>query len=332
MLKQTKKWMSSLGMGLILLLGCSSTSLSITLNYQEHSNSEKSDFMNKLALTLINYDHYTNVASNLDFNPLTFTLEQRKDLASKMNSAFVIASTEPVVNNIALPSLDQGISFLAAKESFLEENPQLNLQEGDYTDEAVEIAIVGDEKQYDVALMPQADSVDQIYDDIYQFNVAVKEELTLSSSIGRLLGKKESQSQRNIPNNPMATYEVAQKQIISDLNQYARERRSQMHAARMRNGGADPVLSQISTPAPPTPNAGVNRGNWFQFYAMSSTGSDPSAILGNGVLIMYKNNCGYNKRQGLVFNRELKIFIILPQEYLLQLLITDIRFHNQPFE
>lgn len=279
-LEQTRNLISSLGIGIVLLLRLSSTSSAMILNYQEPLDSnQKSDFLNKLALTLINYDHYTNVASNLNFDPLTFTLEQRKDLAFKMNSAFVVVDQE--AGKIGLPSLDQGIRALVANQSIIEGNPELNAQKDGYKGDEVEISIRGNEKEYDVALLPRANSIDQIYDDVYQFEIGIHEEqLNLSTGIGKLLGSKNNQSQNNSPDYRIGTYEVAQKQIIDDLNKYTMERSTQISA---RRNSSDPTVAQIATPLSTVASGRVSRGgSWFQFYAMGSRGSDPSALLGNG--------------------------------------------------
>lgn len=269
----TNRLISSVGLGIILLAGISADSEGMIIISNRGDDDVKSNVMAELSLTAINYDYYTDVASNLDLNLLGFSPQQRRELAQNLN---------PTLNpNQSIASAP--LQIVDAAKLLLSNGNINNQLEARYTSYmASNIEVVSSSNSTNepkIAFLPKTEAND-IYDNVYEFEIAMNQkEYTLSSGIGEMLSTNSNSL--NSQEEQKATYHGLQKQLVDSLSESSKER-----AKIMAQGGAVPAPTTAPTIAQIAGgntgwNRSVSRGsNWFQFFGMGQMQSNASGLLG----------------------------------------------------
>lgn len=280
-----KKLGSLAFMVITLILGFSvNSSSAATLNYEPNQEQQniRSPLFNRLALTLINYDHYTNVASNLSLNTLDFTEYQREDLATQMDNYFILAQSDSV-NPL---SYNEGVLLLLAGNSNIPNISQLEMKSETYMASQVEIIDPqNNANSSDIALLARAENVNDIYDSVYEFNAELKhKEFDMNSSLGEMRGQTASNSlsQNNLLHSNQSTYYGLQQQLMTNIAEYTREKRRRRFQL-FGNRQQDPTIAQINNPLPAVPTQTAGGGSsWFVFFSIGQRDSSTGNLLASG--------------------------------------------------
>ncbi len=265
---------SSLGIGMIFLSGVGSLSEAMEIVSTQAEENNQSNYMAELALTIIDYDHYTHIATNLDLSLLNFSEQERKQLALDLNPS---SNSSQSIAKIPVPSVD-GARILLSDSN---ENGQSNTLYTSYMASNLEVVTpeVTNEKEHKIAVLPKTD-INNVYDSVYEFDIAIKkEEYTLSSGIGKMLSDDDNSGKS--AQDVQTTYNGLQTQMVDYLNDYSRTRRAQAVAQATNGNTLAQVAGGPGSVAPPP----VSRGNsWFVFFSIGQQVANPSGLIATGVV------------------------------------------------
>ncbi len=138
----------------------------------------------------------------------------------------------------------------------------------------------------DIALLPKAENVNDIYESVYEFDVELQQkEYDMNSGIGQLMGSgnSSSQNQANPLGSEKAAYYGLQQQLITDINQYTRERRRRRFQLFGNQPQNDPTIAQINNPVPAVPGQVAGGGSsWFVFFSIGQRYANSGDLLASG--------------------------------------------------
>lgn len=260
MIKQidtNNKLISRVGIGMIFLSGVCfpSEAMGIVTSHEDDDN--QVNYLAELALTVIDYDHNSNIATNLDLSLLNFSEEERRQLALELNPT----SNSPQLLAATPSSLIEGVKMLVSDRKNNEDN-QSDILYTSYLASSLEVAKFPTYQQENtVAILPKTE-VNKIYHNAYEFDIAVQQkEYTLDSNIGEMLSDTNQSDQSAQKINPKS--HGLQKQIAPANN----------------GGNLSPIVGSSSSIAP-SPTTRSNSG--FKFFAIGQQFANPSGLINTG--------------------------------------------------
>jgi hypothetical protein len=211
--------------GMASFSGISSPSEAITIATNHEDDDSQVNYMAELALTIINYDHHRNIATNLDLSILNFSEEERQQLALELNPSLL----SPQLVATAPQSLTDGLNMLLTYNSA---DSLSNILEPGYLVSNIEVVTSPssneNQQKNNIATLPQTES-DDIYDSVYEFDIAVQQEdYTLLTGIGQMLANnsQSAQSTQESPTSAPDNSQVTLTQVASNISSVARSRAS----------------------------------------------------------------------------------------------------------
>lgn len=255
-------------MGMMFLSGFGLPSEAIEIANSNVDENNQSNYMAELALTIIDYDHYTHIATNLDLGLLNFSSEERKRLALDLNPS---EGSSQSIAKTPIPSVE-GINILL---SDINQNNQSNTLYSSYMASNLEvIASAIEQKKNLIAVLPKTD-VNNIYDSVYEFDIAMEKKVnTLSSSLGEMLSN-DNNPDKSAQETQMK-YNGLQTEMVSYLNDYAKTERAKMINQASNGATLAQVAGGYSAPRP----SGGTRSNWFVFFAIGQQMANSSDLIG----------------------------------------------------